>query len=808
MSKVTHTVFTHNKLYKTISLIGLLSLPFTANQSFAEEQANPPENSGSSSVQKAAKKSDNSKDESKNAEKRSDKSQEPLKLSTVIVTSQKREEAAQKVPTTLNVLSGKKFLAENVGTSAQEVLNYIPNASAYGSGHGKPRWWIRGIGTGNPQPDATSPVGVYHDDVYIANSEATGLPIFDLERVEVLSGPQGTLWGKNTTGGALNIISRQPKFKSDGYLKFGYGQDDAKTFEGAVGGTLIDEKLAGRFSFHRDEIGPRYDNLTTGGKEGTQGDTVLRAQFLADISEEASAILNLHHRRYNTAGGSPKGLYPNAGADYYYPIIKYTPPEYAIDGPDSTSTNQAQRDQDGVNLKVKWQIGEYELTSITAYDKFDSHSKTGAGLYSATATDNTNTENQTSQEIRIASPRTDQLNWIGGFHYFNNEYQRTIYTATFKGILLPTNIKSASNRLVDQGYSFDSESYAIFGSTTYNATDKFDITGGLRFTKENKTVQAYKTTYGPTTSFGDQINWLNTLTKGAVLSGESNTFTEADANYDKSWNAVTYDVTPAYKLSDTKRVYLRYAHGVKAGGFNTNISSAAQLTVLSPEKLDSLEAGYKSELFNNRLNLNGAIFGYNFKDAQVNISGPYGALNADTGVKDNLSVLQNIPKGTGYGAEITLQALVTDQLSINANLGLLRTKFDDFTVQNTTTRLVDSEFVRSPHVTGLLQADYRIPISPGNITLSADWRYQARQFFYVNNQDNPLLQQPAYSLVNARISYASLNEKDTITFYLNNVLDEKYYVHASVVSQSPSVNGWGRSLGDERAWGLTYVRRW
>ncbi len=733
-----------------------------------------------------------------------------LRLSTVIVTSQKREEAVQEIPVTLNVLGGDKFQKEEIGTSAQEVVNYIPNASAFGSNHGKPRWWIRGIGTGNPQPDATSPIGVYHDDVYIANSEYTGLPVFDLERVEILSGPQGTLWGKNTTGGAINIISKQPRFRQDGYLKFTYGSDEFKVAEGAVGGGLIDEKLAGRLSFHQDKIGPQYRNITTGGREGTVQDRVVRGQLLAVFTPDLTATLNLHNRVYETAGRSPSGSVRNPGTDYYWPLIERNPRNDVIEGPDGTHTNQGQLEQNGANLRLRWNLDSgHELTSITAYDTFRNWSIAAPGELSANATDNQNEEYQFSQEVRLTSPRADRFNWIAGFHYFTNEYERQLYTATFAGLPQPTGRNSAANRLVDASYTFDSESYALFLSTTYNFTDSVYLTTGLRFTNENKTVKAYRTTWGADTTFGDQIDWLRTVNLGSVLSGASNTFTYADANHDETWDAVTWDITPTWRIDPNKRVYLRYARGIKAGGFNTNITRADQLRVLDPETLDSLETGFKSELFDNRLFLNASLFGYIFKDAQVNISGPYGAPNIDTGVQDNLSVLQNIPKGKGYGAEVTVQALVTENLSVNANLGLLRTEFDRFNVEDTSTWLSGSEFVRSPHATALLQADYRIPFNNGNtVILSGDWRFQDRQFFYVNNQDNPLLQQKAYALVNFRVAFETEGAKDLVTLSLNNAFDKEHYVHGSVVSQSASVNGWGRTEGPERNWLVSYIRRW
>src|SRR5690606_680086 len=154
-------------------------------------------------------------------------------LGTVTVTAQRREETVQEVPTAISVLSGKDLLDSGIGKGAAEVLSYVPNASAGTQLHGRPRWWIRGVGTGVQSLDTPNPVGIYLDDVYISNASATGFPLFDIDRVEVLRGPQGTLWGKNTTGGAINFISKKPSFSPDGYLKVDYGTYEDKTIEGA-----------------------------------------------------------------------------------------------------------------------------------------------------------------------------------------------------------------------------------------------------------------------------------------------------------------------------------------------------------------------------------------------------------------------------------------------------------------------------------------------------------------------------------------------------------------------------------------------
>ena len=147
----------------------------------------------------------------------------------------------------------------------------MPNASAGTQLHGRPRWWIRGVGAGQQQFDLASPVGFYLDEVYISNATATGFPLFDLERVEVLRGPQGTLWGKNTTGGAVSVVSKKPSFNADAkdnYVKVDYGSYNDRIVQGGIGGVILDERLAGRVSFYQQDQDGRLKNDFTGGKDG------------------------------------------------------------------------------------------------------------------------------------------------------------------------------------------------------------------------------------------------------------------------------------------------------------------------------------------------------------------------------------------------------------------------------------------------------------------------------------------------------------------------------------------------------------
>ena len=233
----------------------------------------------------------------------------------VLVTARRREEKAQDVPIAITNLSGN-FLREHEDIRlAQDVVSFAPNVNAAATdGRERPRWFIRGVGTNNTDANGVSQIGVYRDEVYIANVYAQAFPLFDQERVEVLSGPQGTLWGKNTTGGAISFISKAPGFVTNGYARATIGSNDEWGVEGAIGGALIKDKLAGRIAYYHDQddgwyknvyngdvlpanaaAGPDFSNARTVGKND---ETAVRGQLLYTPNNDVSILLSAHHREY------------------------------------------------------------------------------------------------------------------------------------------------------------------------------------------------------------------------------------------------------------------------------------------------------------------------------------------------------------------------------------------------------------------------------------------------------------------------------------------------------------------------------
>jgi iron complex outermembrane receptor protein len=724
-------------------------------------------------------------------------------LQTVTVTAQKREESVQDVPSSISVLGGREILEEGIGRSASEVLNYVPNASAGTQQHGRPRWWIRGVGAGQQQLDFPNPVGFYLDDVYISNATATGFPLFDLDRVEVLRGPQGTLWGKNTTGGAINVISRKPSFKTDGYLKADYGSYDTKLLQGAIGGTLKEDVLAGRFSFHTEDQGEgHFDNQFTGKKDGALRDSAVRGQLQALIGDDLVANLNVHYRDYKTDGTvtsvasyAPSGVYRNG----------YIPSK----DPDDVSTNAPNNSwikQGGVSLNLQYQLGKYSLTSITGYEDFRTESVTDS--------DNTPLEisrgrtdaksHQYSQELRLASPKEDRINWVTGLHYFNEEIDSNSSTARLANGSVPALAGSTQpvgfNNTV---YDHKARSLAVFGSTTVNFTDQFLSTFGLRWTKETKDLNLRRRQAASNSvSFGNTTEWWNSVVGGNfdAASVRNNNFISTPS---KTWESVTYDVTPEYKISENALVYFKYAHGIKSGGFNTGASDVRALNTVQPETLDAYEIGLKSDWWGGRLRFNANVFHYDYKNAQVNVNGVY---NGDP--TQTVSYLQNVAKAHVDGAEFEIEVLPTDNLHINGNIGLLSTQFDEFDIQNNGGSRSGNRFVRSPRVTALLAADYRIPVDNGaKVVLSGDWRFTSKQYYYVDPQSDErgLLNQGSYSIANARLSYTFPGTKQTLTAYVNNLADTVYKNHTLTSFVPGTTNGDTIYWGARRTFGVAYT---
>lgn len=724
----------------------------------------------------------------------------------VLVTAQRREQRLQDVPTAVTALGSDLFSTGGIGKSANEVLNLVPNATAGTQQHGRPRWWIRGVGAGQQQLDLANPVGFYLDDVYISNASATGLPLFDIEQVEVLRGPQGTLWGKNTTGGAINVISKKPSLTprdNDNYLRFDYGSFNEKIIEGGVGLVVVPDVLAVRVSGHFDDRGGRFTNLFTGDKSNAIRDEVLRGQILFAPTANFQALLSVHYRDYNTDGSywstasyAANGVLRNG----YTPptdkdTVNYNAPEY--------SRNK----QLGGSLHLDWNLGGITLTAITGYERFKTRGANDSDYtpleisrgYSAARSA------QWTQELRLASPQSDRLSWIAGLYYFNEKIVSNAYSATLPAGAVPAQPGStAPAAYALTAYSHKAESGAAFGSGTFNATDALKLTLGGRWTRETKTLDFNRLAApnAAATSWSNYAHWWDSYT-GTF--GGPGTFS---GNLRKTWDAFTYDVTPSWQVNHDNLLYFKFSHGVKSGGFNTAATLPAALLVVAPEKLNAYELGYKSQWFDRRLTFNATAFHYDYDNVQINVVGPNpGAVGGAT-----VSYLQNAKSAHVNGAEFEIEATPFARFRLNGAVGILDTKYDSLNVVNGGANLSGARFVRAPKLTLNGGASYTIPAGKsGSVELQADARYTSLQYYYITPQDTVnryLLTQPGYTIANARINFTSADNRVTVSAYIDNLFDVNFRNHAlPQANPAQGITGDTVEWSDPRTYGVSVIFR-
>ncbi len=692
-------------------------------------------------------------------------------ITDVVVTAQRREEHIQKVPTTLTALSGSEVQSLNLGNSAADITFLVAAASAGETAPTRPRWWIRGVGTGAQGFDVQSPVGVYFDDVYFSNVNATGQPVYDLERVEVLEGPQGTLWGKNTTGGAINFISAKPSFNPGGFLKIDHSSYNDQLYEGAYGGALIDDVLAARGSFHAESAPGPYFNTFTGSSETDFHDNAGRLQFLANLTSQWNALLNVHYRDYYGNGNPWTVIGTGPNGQYYKPTANtpngYTPnPDPSVIS--QNAPNTAQIRQDGAVLTITGPVGPNTLTSITGYEGFrttvfsdadDTPLEIQRGW-------NAGHTKQYSEEVRLASPRTDRWNWLTGLMFFYEDITSETVTATLPNAATGSTPTGVASRYLDSRFFQNTKSYSGFVSSTFNMTDRLNLTAGVRYTNEIKSdnlnlLNAPAVAANPLSQYNNVAAWwLRSSVNGLQPFGTQ--------NLRKDWGAWTYDATPAYEVTDQLRVYAKYARGFRAGTFNSSATSAANIGVVDPEYLTSYEIGLKSEWLSGRVIANAAAFRYNYDDIQINV------------VTAGLSQLTNAGAGKASGVEFTVEALPIENLHVRWNQAWLNTRFTQYTTGGIS--YAGNAFVRSPHLSVVLDADYKWALPKGELLLATDWRYTGRQYFYSNDEVDPNVTQEGYTVGNLRLSYNI--SRVSFMAYVDNVTDKIYKLHALLQTNS------------------------
>jgi outer membrane receptor protein involved in Fe transport len=559
--------------------------------------------------------------------------QEDGKVDEIIVTAQRRSENVQLIPVSVDVVAGERLNAIfSAGEDILALASRSPGLYAESSnGRVAPRFYIRGLGNADFDLAASQPVSIIMDDVVLENVVLKSTPLFDLERVEVLRGPQGSLFGRNTTAGIVKFDTIKPSDTPSARVSASYGTYNTATLDAAIGGPLVEGKVAARISMLVQRRDDYIDNafLKTKDALGGYAEKAARVQLLFTPTEQLSALFNLHGRKLDGTAAVFRANILTKGSNKLN--ANYDRDTVYFDG----GQNNPQRyDGYGTSAKLAYDFGPATLTSITAYENTSGFSRgdidggnlTGPGFipFPSESQDGLKKLIQTTQEIRLASNGGEPLTWQIGYYYFNSAYQ----IRTDPGFAPPTTLEQKN------------EAWAGFGQVSYKISDVFNLTGGLRYTSDDKDLR--------------------------VVAGPNPAAPVSVEDTKLSWDlAAFYTVAPSVSL------YGKVASGFRGPSIQgRDIAFFAPASAAKSETILSYEVGLKSELFDRRVRLNGAAYTYTLDNPQFSAVG--GGSNSNR--------LINANKGEAWGFELDSEFVVTPAFVLTAGYSYTDTKIKDATL--------------------------------------------------------------------------------------------------------------------------------
>ena len=696
------------------------------------------------------------------------------RLETVIITATKRVQPLQSTPIAVSVISGGTLEESNLNnlstiTAQIPTVNYRANASNKDSA-----LFIRGVGTISTSPGVEPTVSTVLDGVVTARAGQATLDLVEVDRIEILRGPQGTLFGKNASAGVINIITKAPSKKTEGYLDLAYYQGGETRLRGGISGELSKDVARASLSLMSAKFDGNvtnvFDNSTVNGYD-RQG---VRARVDLTPSKDLKISLIADHSKATDT--TPTGVPYSTNVTTFPTLVVTANPLYAaavspvIPSPENRkiNSNMKTRVQDineGVSAQIDYSLPGFQLTSITAYrswtntqfqdqDRLSSLSRS----FAQTADRGDLDFHQTTQELRIASTGRQFFDYVAGVFYFDGkndeQYRRDVTRCpTSPAAALPSGILpcTAATTVADNGvatYGVRAKSKAIFGEGTFNFSPQLRAIAGLRYTADDLSYY-----HGRVAS--------NTGVPGVGA-------TRATVTGATTENALSGRFGPQFEISKDMMVYATYSRGYKGPAYNVFFNmSPTQDNVLAPEKSKSFELGFKSELMDRRVRLNVAAFDTQYDGYQANVPDLVnGAI---------VTRLINAGKVSTQGVELDLTARITPQLTVNAALANIIARVKEFKCPVGAAASCDINgraLPFAPDWKGSLRVKYLQPLSGGlTLDLGADASWQSKTNFDLSQQPDSF--QKSYSIINASIALQSTNGW-RLALVGKNLADESY----------------------------------
>ena len=722
-------------------------------------------------------------------------------IEEVVVTAQKRQQSINDVGITVNAFTTEQLDSYGV-KSAEDLEALTPGLTVSNSVlAGVPVYTIRGVGFNDFTTSSASTVGLYLDETSIPYATMSRGVLFDVERVEVLKGPQGDLYGRNTTAGQINFISRKPTEEFEAGIKVDYSRFNVLDLEGYVSGAVTDA-VRGRLAVKHITLSDGWQRSITreGDELGEEDNIAVRGLFDIDVSDNLSALLNIRYyndQSENTAGTAYQFLGPIPNPENFFS-------NNARDA-DWSPGFRPQRDNElvGISAKIEWELGNFTVTSLTSYDDFErSEVNDNDGVaFEFSEARNTTEIDVFSQELRVSSSNDSGIYWVAGLFYSTDDVSEQFFVSAnqlFPPFLTPTGLT------VQNDYEQDTESVAVFGHVEWDISEKFRLTLGGRYTDETRDWTGCSSDTGDGTwanvwslAFAPAYVGLGVLNPAAVASivpgacltvndqvgtpgfGAFQQFsTKIDAN-ETQWKA-TLDYSP----TDDILIFGTIATGFKSGGFNGSISfSHESLLPFEIENLTSYELGIKATLLDGNMQINASTFYYDYEDKQelTRFISPTGPTIATT----------NIPESEVLGAELEMTWYLTDRLKWHLGVAYVDTEITEFQSID----LVNSTFLNevffdasgfhldnAPEWQVNSTVSYEWPLTDAlNVRAAVDVAYKDDNVGSIAEENGNYFI-PDYTIVNARLGIASTDDRWSVTVWGRNITDEFYWTSAAAAN--------------------------
>ena len=715
-------------------------------------------------------------------------------LEEVVVTSQRREQNLQDVGVSVTAFSDNQiqelgFVNTVDVTHMTPNLNYtVPQAES-----SQINFFLRGVGLNDFADAQENPVAVYVDDVYKPAMGGLSLQLFDVERIEVLRGPQGALYGRNTTGGVIHYVTKRPSEEFEAYVDASVGDFSQYKAEGAVGGSIADGVM-GRISVGYNSHDGWTKNRTPGVQDYNGSDSIAgRVQLLFQPSEDLDILLAGSYSDNDTEVGAWQHQATKPSADGNTSLALPAGEDFWGSGPGNDAFGYSDTDGDlwsgdydrpgtvmventGATATINWAVGEVQLTSITAFtnverlqqEDADMNPFLGAGqALSFIAPDFAAETDTLSQEFRVAG-ETERTRWLAGFYYFDNEVEGAYNL----------NTDAIGFVRMDADYTQDTESWELFGQVEYDIAEAWAVIAGLRWTDEEKDLDfvnidtsgitglcstdpnppaqgCFNPAPTPISAWrptADHMILFNQATVGSLAK--------------QSEDYVTGKLQLNWAATDDVLLYGSYSRGKKSAGFNNGFLDTTQVFGDNPlptipfdsETLDAFELGLKSTFFADTTRLNAAVFYYDYEDFQT----------------FQWLILNQVIFNTDaevYGAEIEIDSRPIDGLTLQLGMGILDATAEDIpTITGDAMR--DRNMVGAPDLSVNALIRYEWPMLSGTMAVQGWGNYQDEIWYDIQN--HPISSENGYTVVNFRGSYTAGSGAWEVYAYLNNAFEEEY----------------------------------